>query len=301
MVERVARVTGADTALESLQDGDTLLIGGSLFHNKPMYLVREIARRGLRDLTVVAVPQASMDVDLLIAANCVAEVRVPYFGFEYLGLAPAFRRYAAEGRVRVWECDETQLLAALDATARNVPSGIVRSGLGTDLPRLNGDLKVVSDHVTGEPVIAVPALKPDFAIVHAAAADRFGNLRYAGYAFADPFIAEATRQAGGTVVASVEEVVADAVIGCDPFRTDIPAIVVDHVVEAPHGAWPCSSHGVYQFDEAGLMAYLEAAATDAGFDEYAARHLVDVTGAAEYVDRFATPSSLARNRRAIHG
>lgn len=300
MPERRSRIADANTALTSLHDGATLLIGGSLFHNKPMHLVRQIASRGLRDLTVIAVPQASMDVDLLIAAGCVAEVRVPYLGFEYLGLAPAYRRFAAEGRLKIWECDETHLLAALDATARNVPSGLVKSGLGSDLPTLNPDLKVVEDHCTGEPVIAVPAVFPDVAIVHAASADRFGNLSYAGYPFADPFLAEATRMAGGTVIASVEEVVPDARIGADPFAVDVPSIVVDHVVHAPGGAWPCSAHGVYQFDEAGLREYLEAASSEDGFARFAGKHLDRDAGPLDYLDRVTTPSALARNRGAIH-
>ena len=92
----VKRLTGdqeskAAVSRRTLLQAGAGLVGGSLFHNKPMRLVREVARRGAHDLIVVAVTQASIDVDLLVAAGCVAEVRVPYLGLEHHGLALNFK------------------------------------------------------------------------------------------------------------------------------------------------------------------------------------------------------------------
>ncbi|MCW5770547.1 MAG: CoA transferase subunit A [Rhodospirillaceae bacterium] len=301
MTERASKIAPVDQAIDAIKDGQTLIIGGSLFHNKPMFLIREIVRRRIRGLTVIAVPQASMDVDLLIAAGCAAEIRVPYLGFEYLGLAMGHRRAAAEGSLRIWDCDETQLIAGLEATAKGMPSGVIKSGVGTDLPKINPALKVVSDPFTAEPVIAVEAIKPDVALIHAAAGDIYGNLRYAGYAFGDMFIAEATKRGGGTVIASVDEVVPAARAQNDPFRTDVPHMLVDHVVEAPYGAHPCSSHGVYQYDEDELSAYL-AAAREGGekLDAYIRQRVTEVPDQLGYLDRHLTPAKLVRMRKAIY-
>lgn len=301
MTQRLSKQASAADALAGLSDGATLAIGGSLFHNKPMHLVREIARRGVRRLTVVATTQASLDVDLLVAAGCVAEVRVPYLGFEYLGLALNFRREAAAGRVRVWDCDETQVIAGLEAAAKNLPSGITKSGVGTDLLRTNPDLKAVDDFITGEPMVAVAAIRCDYAIVHAARGDIYGNLAYAGYPFSDVLIAEATNRCGGRVVASVDEIVPTSRFGIDPFRTAIAHILVDAVVEAPWGAHPCSSHGSYQYDEAALQHY--QACARAGGEAMAAwlREHVEPDGGHEaYLDRHLKPSRLAALRRETH-
>lgn len=300
-MERRSKHAGAQEALAGLRDGATLAIGGSLFHNKPMSLVREIARRRLRGLTVVAVTQASIDVDLLVAAGCVAEVRVPYLGFEYLGLALNFRREAAGGRIRVWDCDETQLIAGMEAAAKNLPSGLTKTGVGTDLLRTNPDLKAVSDPCTGEPMVAVPAIRPDYAIVHASRGDIYGNLAYAGYPFSDVLIAEATHRCGGTLVASVDEIVPNRHFGADPFRTAIAHILVDFVVEAPWGAHPCSSHGSYQYDEAALQAYQQCAREGGeALAGWLRAHVHEPASHEHYLDRTLKPSVLAALRRGIH-
>ncbi|MDA0676112.1 MAG: CoA transferase subunit A, partial [Proteobacteria bacterium] len=268
--------------------------------NKPMALIREIIRKGVRDLIVIAVPQASIDVDMLIGAGCVAEVRVPYLGFEYLGLAPCFRAKAGAGELRVWECDETLLLAGLEAATKSMPTGFAKAGVGTDIPKLNPDLKVIEDPFTKEPIIAVAAMRPNLAILHAAQGDRYGNLRYTGYPFADAFLAEATVQGGGRVVASVDEIVSNASFVADPFRTGVSAMLVDCIVHAPYGAYPCSSHGSYQYDEAALMAYLSAAGTEAGLRAYLDDHVATALTQTEYLDKHVKPSALCAARMAIH-
>lgn len=301
-MDRSSKVTSAADALARLAPGATLAIGGSMFHNKPMALVREIVRLGVTGLDVIGVPQASMDVDLLIAAGCARQIRVPYLGFDHLGLAPAFRQAARDATIAIWECDETQLLAGLEASAKDVPSALVKTGVGTDLPRLNPDLKLMEDPITGEPIVAVAAIRPDVAIIHAAAGDAYGNLAYAGYAFGDLLLAEATKRAGGVVIASVDELVSVAKADRDPFRTDIPHFLVDAVVEAPYGAHPCSSHGNYQQDEEGLKAYLAAVNGGAAtFERYLAEFIHAPATQEDYLDAAVKPSRLVQMRRGIHG
>lgn len=301
MVTRRSKLVRAEDALSALRPGHVLAIGGSLFHNKPMHLVREIVRRELKDLIVIGVPQASLDIDLLIAGGCVAEVRAPYLGFDHLGLAPSFRRAAASGSIRIWECDETQLLTGLEASAKDLPSGLVKAGVGTDAPFFNSDLKVIDDPISGEPVIAIGAIKPDFAILHAAVGDEYGNLAYAGYAFGDQLIAEATKRCGGTVVASVDQVVSVSRTSADPRRTEIAHMLVDAVVEAPFGAHPCSSHGAYQYDEFAIKSYLAAAQAGAeALDAYLHATVFEPRTQAEYLDAHVRPSVLVAMMRAVH-
>jgi glutaconate CoA-transferase subunit A len=291
----------AAQAIGSLQDGMTVAIGGSMFHNKPMHLVREIVRRRLRNLTVIAVPQGSIDVDCLIGAGCVGEVRAPYVGFEYLGLAPNFRRHCADGTIRVWECDETQLIAGLEAAAKNLPSAMTKTGVGTDLPTLNSDLKLCSDPITGEPMIAVPAIAPDVTLLHAASADIHGNARYRGYGFGDLLLAEATKRSGGRVVVSVDEIVPPEQSHAAPFGTDLPYVFIDSVVEAPYGAHPCSSHGNYNYDEAHLREYIALCRNgQEGVATYLERY-VDVTSdQANYLRATVRVDRLVELRKEIY-
>lgn len=301
MNDRTSKQANAQEALTCLRDGAMVAIGGSLFHNKPMSLVREIARRGVRDLTVVAVTQASIDVDLLVAAGCVAEVRVPYLGLEHHGLAINFRRHVADGRVRVWDCDETQVIAGMEAAAKDLPSGLTKTGVGTDLPQSNPDLKPIVDAFTGEPMIAVPAIRPDVALLHATQGDRWGNLAYAGYPFSDVLIAEATHRCGGKVIASVDEIVPASTFAGDPFHADIAHIFVDAVVEAPWGAHPCSSHGNYQYDDGFLARYQQSArGGDEAMAGWLAEHVAAPLSHDAYLDRFLAPTLIAALRREIY-
>ena len=300
MTQRRDKRVDSARALEGLHDGATVAIGGSMFHNKPMALIREIVRRRVKDLVVIAVPQASIDVDLLIGAGCVAEVRVPYLGFDHLGLAPSLRRRATENSLALWDCDETQLLAGLEAAAKDLPSGMVKAGVGTDLPRTNADLVETSDPITGEPVIAVAAIAPDITLLHASQADVNGNLRYTGYSFGDLLLAEATKRQGGLVVASVEEIIPELVVSSTPFATVIAQLLVDAVVEAPFGAHPCSSHGDYAQDEVALQKYITAARSGgAAFDAYVKHHVDDAAIHADYLDRSLTPSRMVELRRDV--
>src|SRR5689334_24780422 len=81
----------------------SLVIGGMHLHNMPMALVRELVRQRAdhRVETLIAGPAAGMGADLLIGAGMVDRAVVSYIGFEHFGLAPAFRRAAAEGRLPV--------------------------------------------------------------------------------------------------------------------------------------------------------------------------------------------------------
>lgn len=297
--ERASKLCDASAVQDAVRDGQTLAIGGSMFHNKPMVLIRELIHAAPRGLTAVAVPQASIDIDLLIAAGCVDEVRAPYLGFDHLGLAPCFRRAALSGDVSVWDCDETQLIAGLEAAAKGLPSALTGSGVGTDLPTTNTDLVPVADPITGQSMLAVAAIAPDVALLHAQRADEYGNLRYDGYSFADLLIAEATKRHGGTVIASVDEVVRNDSFVADPFATTIAHFYVDRVVEAPFGAHPCSSHGRYGQDERALAEYVStcAAGEVAG---YLHSHVLDVTSHEDYLDRSLKASELLALARGLH-
>ena len=70
-----------DVAVAGIADGATVGIGGAVTAGHPMALVRALARRGVRDLTVVA-PTGGIEVDLLIAAGCVRRVVGSYVGIE---------------------------------------------------------------------------------------------------------------------------------------------------------------------------------------------------------------------------
>jgi glutaconate CoA-transferase subunit A len=271
---RRERILDESTAASWIESGMTIAVG----QPTPMALVRQIIRRGIRDLTVV---DAGFSLDLLIAAGCVRKV-VSYYAGGGFGkpVTPAFRRAAERGEIEVWECEEGILCAGLQAAAQSLPFLPWRGAVGTSIPEVNPDLKAFKDPISGETLIAVPPIKPDVAILHAAHADAFGNVQHVGGpGWIDLFM---YRAADRTIV-QVEKVISNEDVRADAWKTTIPA--ADSIVRAPYGAHPFYSRGYYVQDNDHLREYNDAATA-------AARGEPDALG--RYLENYCrTPATLA--------
>ena len=273
--QRTERLIAEADAAAVVQDGMTIAIG----EPHPMVLVRQIVRRRVRDLTVVATGFA---LDVLIAAGCVRKVVSYYAGGGFgVPVAPSFRRAAEAGQIAIWECEEGILTTALEAAGKGLPSLNCRGGVGTSLPDVNPDLRLIADPVTGEPVIAVPALRPDVALLHADAADVYGNVRhYGGPGWIDLFY----HRAASRTIVQVERIIPNEETRADPWATTIGGGV--DVVRLPWGAHPFFSRGHYVQDQAHVAAYYEAAAAGgAKLDDYLDGLCRDPADHADYLER----------------
>ena len=248
---RRSKLVGLADAAYLVADGDHVALGGIWSHNAPTALVRELVRRHASDLTLSAAPAAGFAVDLLIAGGGVSRAYLPNVTFEHLGLAPAFRRAVESGELELVECDEAGLVAGYRAAAAGLPFQPVVSIAGTALAEASPAL-VPSDR-NGLAVLEAPPLAPDVVLLHAQEGDVHGNVRHLGSVFADRVMAKAARRA---VVVSVDRLVDNEEIRRDPKATTIPGYLVTHVVEAPFGAHPCSSHGHYDADEGHIRGYV---------------------------------------------
>ena len=260
MESRTSHVIDEVEAASRIEDGMTVAIGSPT----PMALVHQIIRRGLKDLTVVDV---GLSLDMLIAAGCVRKVVSYYAGGGFgVPVAPAFRRAAERGEIEVWECEEGILTSGLQAAAQGLPFLPWRGGVGTSLPEVNPDLKVFTDPIRGETLLAVPPIKPDVTLLHAAVSDAYGNVQHVGGpGWIDLFM---QRAADHTIV-QVEKVVANEEIRKDPWATTIAG--ADAIVRVPYGAHPFYSRGYYVQDNAHLKDYLDASTAAAKGDPAALR------------------------------
>jgi glutaconate CoA-transferase subunit A len=270
-----------EEALDLVRDGMTIAIGGFNTAAHPMVIVRGLIRRGVRGLRVIGGTIAGLELDLLIGAGVVEEVVTSAVTGEALAsIGPFFRDAAESGAVRVWESDEGILYAGLRAAGQGLPFLPWKAGVGTSLPDLNPDLKVFADPIGGEPLLAVPALRPEVCFLHVARADRHGLGQHEGSGFGDRLL---YRAAARTVI-TTERLVPNEVIRAGAIETSVH--YAEGVVHAPWGAHPFSSPGHYLVDERHLEEYLAAAnaarkGDRTAFDAYLDRY---VTGAAAHVD-----------------
>jgi glutaconate CoA-transferase subunit A len=255
-------------AVSLVSDGATVALGGGLSARLPMAMVRELVRQRRRGLHLVGSAHG-IDVDLLVAAGAVRRLEESYVGFEQdLGLAPAYRRAAEEGSIEVAESCCATVLAQLRAAEMGLPFLPVRGVRGSDIARLHPEYAEVTCPFTGETLVAVPALRPDVALLHAPAGDRYGNLH-----LEQPYVLdERFAAASAMVVATVDELVStDDVVASG---VTIPAHLVAAVAEAPFGAHPSSCYPLYAYDRGHLREYASAAQSgQADLDKYLATYV----------------------------
>jgi long-chain acyl-CoA synthetase len=270
MPARRSKVITADEAAELVADGAVVSLGGWTFYNTPMALVRALVRAERRRLHLVSSPGA-IGPDLLIAAGCLTTLSTPFLTMEQFGLAPAFRRAAADGTLEIREMDGPALAAGLRAAADDLPFGLIHD-TGTDLPAVNPTYyRPFEDPFgSGLRLFAVPALRAEVCLIHAQRADKYGNLQYFGATYFDQLLA----RSGGLVIATVDEIVDTDVIRASPHLTKVPGMLVTAVVHEPRPATPCGSHGAYEADLAHLERYASMAATAGGASEYIERFVI---------------------------
>jgi len=262
------KVVTADDVVGEIRDGATIAIGGSSLSRKPMALVRALARSDRRNLRLI-VNVGGPEVDLLIGTGKIAEVIFAFVGFEVMGLAPHFRRARQDGSVRFQEWTEFTVMAGLDATIKRVPFLPTHAGLGTDLLRVNAAFRTFQDPFEGQTLLAVPALRPDVALIHVNLADPQGNGVILGDGHIDVLCAKAARR----TFLSAEQILLPERLQTYGRDVRILRTLVAGVVEAPWGAHFTGCAPDYRADLTHVQEYLNAARDGSAWHEYLERYI----------------------------
>jgi glutaconate CoA-transferase subunit A len=255
----------------SLESGMTVGIGGWGSRRKPMALVRAICRSALTDLTVVSF--GGPDVGLLCAYGKIRRLIAPFATLDSIPLEPHFRQARQRGAIAFTEYDEGMVMFGLYAAAHRLPFLPTRAGLGSDVMRVNPELRTVrSPYEDGEELLAVPALTMDVALVHLNRADRRGNAQYLG---PDPYLDDLFAKAAARTYVSCERLVETAdLLKEGPVQSLlISRSHMTGVVETPNGAHFTSCEPDHDRDEAFQQAYVAAAGDPAAWAAFRERYL----------------------------
>lgn len=271
---------------EWIKDGMSIIIGGFITSSHPMAVIRQIIRNRVRNLTVIGSASSGLDVDLLIAGGCAKKVISPYVaGGPLAPIGPVFKATVERGEIDIWEIDESMYYVGLRASAHLLPFLPWRGCVGTSYPEVNPDLKVFQDPIKGETLIAVPAMKPDIAILHAAYADAYGNVQHIGTGFGD----RALHLAADRTIVQVEKVISNEEVRRDPIKTSV--VGADAIVRATYGAHPYASPGFYIEDVKHIKEYVAAANVYARtgkreeLDAYLEKYIYGTKDHVEYLER----------------
>jgi len=258
----VNKLISIEEAAACITPGSMLALGGMTLYRRPVAFVQALLRRYRRNsqpsgLTLLSFT-AGLESDWLVGAGLVQVVRSCYFGLEIFGLAPMFTYRAGHGEVEIIEETETSLAMGLRAQMAGVGFMPGRAWIGTDLPRLRPDVQTIRDPYHGETLMAFPAIRPDFAVIHALRADPHGNAEIG----INKAIDEELAIASGTVIVTAEEIVPEL------ERAALVAPFVEAVVHTPHGASPSSCHPLYPLDGEAILAYTEQVSDPASLEVY---------------------------------
>jgi glutaconate CoA-transferase subunit A len=253
-----------DEALSIITDGCLLVVPREV-SGVPMAATRALIKRGIKNLHLVALPTSSLQADMLIGAGCIATLETSAVSLGEYGPAPRFSAAITGRTIKMMDATCPALHAALQASEKGVPFMPLRGLIGSDVLKYRDDWKVIdSPFGNSDPIVLLPAIRPDVALFHAPMADRFGNV----WIGRQRELATMTHAAARTVV-TVEEIY-DGNLLEDPTLSAgaLPGFYIDSIAVAENGAWPLPLPDRYAADGAHLAEYAKLAATPEGFAEY---------------------------------
>jgi glutaconate CoA-transferase subunit A len=250
-----------DDALAAVTDGCMLVVPREV-SGVPMAATRALIRRGVRRLHLVALPTSSLQADLLIGAGCVETLETSAVSLGDFGPAPRFTAAIIAGAIKMKDATCPALHAGLQAAEKGVPFMPLRGLIGSDVLKYRGDWKVIdSPFSNSDPIVLLPAIKPDVALLHAPVADRFGNV----------WIGRQRELATMAHAADDGNLLDDPVLAAGT----LPGFYVESIALAERGAWPLGLPDYYLADAEHLAEYVRMAATADGFAEYLERYVYE--------------------------
>jgi glutaconate CoA-transferase, subunit A len=224
-------------------DGASVCMGTALEALIPFAAGHELIRQRRRDLTLVG-PISDILFDMLVAAGCVRRIQAAWVGNVSAGLGHNYRRAVEQGvphPIEVEDHSNLSIAVALQAGAMGAPYIPTRSLLGTGLLDSNPTFRQARDPFSGDPIVLIPALRPDVAILHVQRSDTDGHAHCWG-------TLGVTRQAAlaaSRVIIVAEEIWPRERILSDPGLVLAPTLKVAAVVHEPFGAYPSPVQGSY--------------------------------------------------------
>jgi len=266
------KVMSLEEAAALVKDGEHVGLGGSTISRTPMAMIWALVRAGKKNLTVSR-SITSTEGDILLASGASEHIVTSWFSQGIVwGVSRIMRHYTENKLARFDEWSHMSMGLRYRAGAMGVPFIPTRSMIGSDVgEQLKDQVRSMTCPFTGEPLLLLPALNPDVALIHVQRADPYGNAQLDGLQFLDIDLAMAANR----VILTTERIVSNDRIRRTPDRTRIPFFAVEAVVEVPFGCAPHECYGVYEPFFAHLDLYAQMT-----------KEKDAVAGARRYLDTF---------------
>jgi 3-oxoacid CoA-transferase subunit A len=209
---------GAREAMEGIADGMRIMAGGFGLCGNAERCIDEIARRGVKDLTIISNNCGNQGQGLAVLLK---QRQVKRVVCSFVGGNPDLAEQYAAGQVEVELTPQGTLAERIRAGGAGLGGFYTPTGVGTVV----AEGKEVRELDGRRQVLELP-LRAEFAIVRAAVGDPDGNLRFYRTARAfNPLVA----MAADVTVAEVDRLVGRGEL--DPDDVHLPGIFVKRIFE----------------------------------------------------------------------
>lgn len=228
-------------------------------------LTKFIIANGVKDLHLVCAPIGGLQVDMLVGAGAVSTIETSAVSLGEVGSAPSFTRAIKARSIRIMDATCPAMLTGLMAAQKGVPFIPMRGLIGSDILRTRPDWTVIENpYEKDDPIVAIPAIRPDVCLFHAPEADRAGNVRVGRRGEL-----QLLAYASAMTLVTVERISEKSLLSDEATAAGVlPSLYVSAIAEMKHGAWPIGLWGEYEQDTAEVSRYAIAARTREGFDSY---------------------------------
>jgi 3-oxoacid CoA-transferase subunit A len=208
----------AAAALSDVTDGAVILSGGFGLSGNPENCIRELARRGVRGLTIVSNNCGTTEKGLGVL---LANGQVKKMISSYVGENKIFEKLFLSGELEVELCPQGTLAERIRAGGAGIEAFFTPTAFGTKVAEGKE-----TRSINGKNCVLEHAIRGDFAIVKAWKGDAWGNLVYRNTSRNfNPMMAAA----GKITIAEVEELV--PVGQLDPNAIHTPSIYIQRIFQ----------------------------------------------------------------------
>src|SRR5215218_1815287 len=208
----------ADEALQGIEDGATIMLGGFGLCGIPENSIKTLVRKGIKNLTCIS-NNAGVDdfgLGLLLYSKQIKKMMS-----SYVGENSEFERQLLSGELEVDLIPQGTLATRIQMAGMGIPAFFTPAGYGTGIAE-GKEVRAFGD----KQYLMELALGADFAIVKAWKGDRYGNLVFRK---TTRNFSTSMAKAGNITIAEVEHLVEPGEL--DPDQIHVASVYVHRIFE----------------------------------------------------------------------
>jgi len=261
------RFVKVNESVKQIKNSSLITYSGMQLNRAPMALLYEIVRQNKKNLSIVSIPNP-LAADLLIGAECVKSAKLGFNGFSYEGvfiISPNWRKVVENKKIKLYETDIFEILQGFKAASLGLKEIEVPGFKNTDYIKINKCKETENGIIT-------KAINPDFALIHAQAADKQGNVF-----IEDPLIEDLLVKASKNIIVTVEKVE-------KLKKITIPKEKITSISIIEKGALPTSCFKFYDYHLNHTRDYIKYSKKD-NFDIYLDEFVFNTKNHEEFVKK----------------